>query len=133
MKAIQTHRKEQHPNAWVLKGRKSPRHLLSSVHGTKKQEFKLAPSKRQGINIVVTSTSTSNKQQRLLKTEMCRNMELHGKCVHGNSCDFAHYEYELCSRTFSGRSANGMIPSSHTNIHEYLARPCVDFVATGSW
>jgi hypothetical protein len=86
----------------------------------------------KGTPRMVIPSSSGNKQ-RLLKTEMCRNMKLHGKCVHGNSCDFAHYEYELCSRTFSGRSANGMIPSSHTNIHEYLARPCVDFVATGSW
>ena len=109
---IQTKRKQQKHSSWAAKG---GRH---------------APSKRQGKNIGVTSTSI---KQRLLKTEMCRNMKLHGKCVHGNSCDFAHFEHEICSRTFSGRSSNGMIPYSHTNIHEYLARPCVDFVATGSW
>jgi hypothetical protein len=74
-----------------------------------------------------------NRKDNLRKTEMCRNMEMFGRCRFEERCQYAHSKLEIGSTTFNEKKSKGKIQLTHSSIDEYLARPCWDFVTTGSW
>ena len=78
-------------------------------------------------------TSTQKRQHpqspsRYYKTELCENYMKGLPCQYGKKCNYAHGHQELRLLKLKERHEAGMI-----NANEYRTKPCMIFVATGSW
>ena len=62
------------------------------------------------------------------KTELCKHFIKGLPCNYGNKCNYAHGYHELKLTSLKERHENGMI-----DANKYRNKPCMMFVATGSW
>jgi hypothetical protein len=63
-----------------------------------------------------------------LKTEMCMNYASNRPCPFGANCTYAHGEEELQMTKLLDLSKAGLI-----DVETYRTKPCLTWVATGSW
>lgn len=76
----------------------------------------------------VKSPDDDSVRKSRLKTEMCMHYSSNRPCPFGSNCTYAHGEQELQMTKLLDLSKAGLI-----DVDTYRCKPCLTWVATGSW
>ncbi len=96
-------------------------------------EFSDSPNSFLSINFNYNNNDARKSQvfdNKKKKTELCKHFQKNGVCPYGDCCNYAHGEKDRVSfENVEDMVRAGVIVDS-TN---YMCRPCIIFVSTGSW